>query len=194
MSKRLRGPYPSTLFGWDFNSLKVFQSHNPHKFAQKIQDIFSTIHPYFLQNDSKFLGEELCKIFPLKWSLAITKYNTKHRKQGKKKNSRKGWKRSKVKVDDAVSLLTPKDVSKIFLPSVHAPTSEAPNRNKKGSVVPKLETLFFAVLVLFDQNDNNHRMAWIALKVKIKIKISRWGVNGLIDWLKVFHCSNFVGP
>ena len=28
MRKRLRGPHPSTPFGWDINSLKVFQSDN----------------------------------------------------------------------------------------------------------------------------------------------------------------------
>ena len=54
MSKRMREPCPSTPFGWDFNSLKVFQSDN----LMYICPENSTIHPYFLQNDSQFLGGE----------------------------------------------------------------------------------------------------------------------------------------
>ena len=54
LSKRMREPCPSTAFGWDFNSLKVFQSDN----LMYICPENSTIHPYFLQNDSQFLGGE----------------------------------------------------------------------------------------------------------------------------------------
>ena len=50
--------------------LKCFNLITPHNFAQKIQDIFSTIHPYFLQNDFKVLGGRIMQNFPTEMKLS----------------------------------------------------------------------------------------------------------------------------